>query len=699
MNPFRQLSVARCFSPRSASSRAKEARAAAPRYGKPSSGWLQILVFVLMAGAAAFAQTATPAPSPTASITMSSTLFGQGGNALPLNAALPTLWIIGDSTVRNGQGNGSTNAPNGQWGWGAPIEYYFDRAKINVVNRALGGTSSRTFYNANWPAVLANVKKGDFVIMQFGHNDKNGNLTGANAGIGSLNGIGAETQDVPSARSGQNETVHTFGWYLEQYVEQTQAKGATPVVCSFIPRKIWEGGKVIRANADYFPYADWAGDVAKKENVAFVDLNAITGRKYNALGPDKVKPLFVPTPSEHTHTNWSGAIINAESVIGGLKLLANNPLAAYLSDRGNAIPAADPAKPPLDGTSTVAATASADALYTPASTSTAAPTPAAAPAAPTSVMPAKPTLYIISNSTANNNANGGMGWGKPFADYFDPAKVRVVNDAIAGRSSRSFMAEGHWDPVVAQLKPGDFVLLQWGHNDTGTPSVAHAGDRSSLPGLGEEMGIYPTPPDTRLAFGAAPADATPAIALDPATPSGPLAVVHTYGWYMRKYIADAQARGARVFLLTVTVRDIWTNPNATFGTDVSATATIVSQKDNYNPADDKIERGLDDGHGHNYAELTRQLAKDQHLPLVDLVSINADKFESQGREKTALLFQTQKTDHTHTNPTGADFNAASIVSGLKALKDSPFLALLSDKGKAVPAADAKYVADNLPVAK
>jgi lysophospholipase L1-like esterase len=685
----------------------KEARAEAPRYGKPCSGWLHVLAFVLMASSAGFAQTAAPAPT-AASITTSPTLYGQGGNAQPLNPALPTVWIIGDSTVRNGQGNGSTNAPNGQWGWGAPIEYYFDRAKINVVNRALGGTSSRTFYNANWPAVLANVKKGDFVIMQFGHNDKNGDLTGANAGIGSLNGIGAETQDVPNARSGQPETVHTFGWYMEQYVEQAKAKGATPIVCSFIPRKIWENGKVIRANADYFPYADWAGDVAKKENVAYVDLNAITARKYNALGPDKVEPLFVPTPTEHTHTNWYGAIINAESVIGGLKLLTPNPLAAYLSDRGNAIPAADPAKSPLDGTSTVAATASADVLYTPAATSTTSPAPtapAATPAAavstlarpePVEGLPAKPTLYIISDSTANNNANGGMGWGKPFAEYFDPSKVRVVNAAIAGRSSRSFMAEGRWDPVVAQLKPGDFVLLQWGHNDTGTPGVAHAGDRSSLPGLGEEMGIYPTPPGTRLAFGAAPADATPTVALDPATPAGPLAVVHTYGWYLRKYIADAQARGARVFLLTVTVRDIWTNPNATFGTDVSATATIVSQKDNYNPADDKVERGLDDGHGHNYAELTRQLAKEQHLPLVDLVNINADKFEGLGREKTALLFQTQKTDHTHTNPIGADFNAASIVSGLKALQDSPFLALLSDKGKAVPAADAKYVADNWP---
>src|SRR5437899_4980413 len=58
----------------------------------------------------------------------------------PANPKLPTLFIIGDSTVRNGQGDGR----NGQWGWGDIVGEYFDQAKINVVNWALGGRSSRT---------------------------------------------------------------------------------------------------------------------------------------------------------------------------------------------------------------------------------------------------------------------------------------------------------------------------------------------------------------------------------------------------------------------------------------------------------------------------------------------------------------------------------------------------------------------------
>src|SRR2546421_434880 len=83
----------------------------------------------------------------------------------PINPALPTLWLIGDSTVRNGQDTGN----NGQWGWGNPIAAYFDTGRINVQNWALGGTSSRTFQTiGRWDKVLSQIKSGDFVIMQFG---------------------------------------------------------------------------------------------------------------------------------------------------------------------------------------------------------------------------------------------------------------------------------------------------------------------------------------------------------------------------------------------------------------------------------------------------------------------------------------------------------------------------------------------------
>src|SRR2546430_9614199 len=80
----------------------------------------------------------------------------------------PTLWLVGDSTVRNGSGAGG----NGQWGWGDRIAKYFDSTKINVINRARGGRSSRSYIAEGlWDAVLHDAKNGDFVIIQMGHND------------------------------------------------------------------------------------------------------------------------------------------------------------------------------------------------------------------------------------------------------------------------------------------------------------------------------------------------------------------------------------------------------------------------------------------------------------------------------------------------------------------------------------------------
>ena len=81
---------------------------------------------------------------------------------------LPTVSFIGDSTVKNGRDSGS----DGLWGWAHPVASHFDRARTTIENQALGGMSSRTYRSAgHWKNVLALVKAGDFVVMQFGHND------------------------------------------------------------------------------------------------------------------------------------------------------------------------------------------------------------------------------------------------------------------------------------------------------------------------------------------------------------------------------------------------------------------------------------------------------------------------------------------------------------------------------------------------
>ena len=237
----------------------------------------------------------------------------------PRDGKLPTLFLIGDSTVRNGRGDGS----NGQWGWGEPLVDRFDTGKVNVVNRAVGGLSSRTYLiMGHWDKVLAMLKAGDVVLMQFGHND-GGPLDDAARARGTINGTGEETKEIDNPITKQHEIVHTYGWYLRQFIADAKAKGATPIVCSLVPRKIWKDGKIVR-NSD--TYGKWAAEVAAQEKVGLVDLNEIIARKYDALGAEKVEPLF---GDEHTHTSRAGAELNADCVIEGLKGLRENPLGGY----------------------------------------------------------------------------------------------------------------------------------------------------------------------------------------------------------------------------------------------------------------------------------------------------------------------------------------------------------------------------------
>jgi len=243
--------------------------------------------------------------------------FGWLNLPRPANPALPSLFLIGDSTVRNGRGDGA----KGQWGWGDSMDKYFDTDKINLVNRAVGGSSSRAFITeGHWDRTLALVRPGDLVMMQFGHNDNGSPATNDT----SIKGIGPETLDVENPTNHQHEVVLTYGGYLRKYIADTRAKGATPIVCSLVPRKIWKDGKIVRGKESH---AGWAEQVARAEGVAFVDLNSLVADRYDALGAEKVEPLFA---DEHTHTSAAGAELNAECVITGLRALTNNPLAPYL---------------------------------------------------------------------------------------------------------------------------------------------------------------------------------------------------------------------------------------------------------------------------------------------------------------------------------------------------------------------------------
>jgi rhamnogalacturonan acetylesterase len=232
--------------------------------------------------------------------------------------------------------------------------------------------------------------------------------------------------------------------------------------------------------------------------------------------------------------------------------------------------------------------------------------------------PKLPTLFIVGDSTARNQAD--LGWGDHVAHYFDTSKINVANRARAGRSSRSYYNEGLWDNVLAEMKPGDYVLIQMGHNDGGTTTPqTDAKARASYKGLGDETVEYPLP--------------------KPFT-AGPIAgqtteTIHTYGWYIRKYIADTRAKQATPILMSLTIRNVW-SPDA-----------------NGAP---RIERDM----GYD-AEIT-QLAKDMNVLYADMATVEADRLEALGPEKTAPLFP---IDHTHTSAEGAERNAESVAIALR----------------------------------
>jgi lysophospholipase L1-like esterase len=201
----------------------------------------------------------------------------------------------------------------------------FDSNQIVVENHALGGTSSRTFQtNGLWEKALARVRKGDFVIMQFGHNDSSP-LDDTARARGTIKGIGPETKDIYNPIKKIPETVHSYGWYLNKFVTDIQQKGATAIICSPIPRNDWKEGKVNRANTGY---GLWAKQVAEAANVPFIELNGLIADNYDVAGQEAVKQYF--TEKDHTHTNDAGAKLNARIVADAIKDLKETNLKKYL---------------------------------------------------------------------------------------------------------------------------------------------------------------------------------------------------------------------------------------------------------------------------------------------------------------------------------------------------------------------------------
>lgn len=241
---------------------------------------------------------------------------------------LPTLYLIGDSTVRGGTDHR---------GWGDEIAAFFDTNKINIVNHAMGGRSSRTFQNeGRWDASLSLMQKGDYLLIQFGHNDTSPineppPVNSKTRARGTIRGNGEETETVDNILTGKREVVHSYGWYLRKYMRDAKAKGVTPIICSPVSFQNWSEGKIVRVLSEH---GKWAREAALQEGESFIDLHEIIAREYENLGVEAVKPLFA---DKAVHTTTVGAELNARMVIAGLRALPHLPLNAYLSEKGREV--------------------------------------------------------------------------------------------------------------------------------------------------------------------------------------------------------------------------------------------------------------------------------------------------------------------------------------------------------------------------
>ncbi len=511
-------------------------------------------------------------------------LAGVTGSAA-INPALPSIFIAGDSTAADG-------IPDAI-GWGKPFPKYFDSAKINIVNEARGGRSSRTFVAEGlWDKLLADVKPNDYVLIQFGHND-GGEINGDKIARGSLPGLGDESQEIDNQLTKQHETVHTFGWYMRKMISDTRAKGATPILFSLTVRNIWKDGHIERGSGRY---GEWTRDLAKSENTAFIDLTNLMADRFEQMGEPAVAPLF---PKDHTHTSEEGADLNAQGVIAGLKATRENAIIRTFSAVGRAIEVAPFNIVVLPHLTRPAGTDRENFLRW--------------LNLPDPADPALPNLLLIGDSTIRNGRGDGIdgpgqwGWGDPLAAYFDPAKINVVNRAVGGTGARTFIAQGYWDRALSLLKPGDLVIMQFGHNDNGPTAPLH--------GTGDE------------------------------TENRSGETVHTWGWYLRKYIADARAKGAIPVICTLIPRNIWENG--------------------------KIARQTD-----SHADWARAVAKSENVPLLDLNELIAGRYDPMGEAAVTALFADKRV---HTTREGAELNAQVVISALATLPKNPVAAYLRPK--------------------
>lgn len=221
-----------------------------------------------------------------------------------------------------------------------------------------------------------------------------------------------------------------------------------------------------------------------------------------------------------------------------------------------------------------------------------------------------PMVFVIGDSTvkyrSGNGEFGRWGWGGFLQTFFDASRIAVENAAVEGRSSRTYYTEGLWGKLLPDMQKGDYLLIDFGHNDSGPIDTGLA--RGALKGIGDESKKVVLERD------------------------GSVEEVFSYGHYIRRYICQAKEKGVEVIILSHTPANQW--------------------------QDGRMRRC-----SQTYAKWSKEVAEQENVYFVDLNDLAARKYESLGEKKTKPYF----FDMVHTSREGAVIHAEAVIEGIRSL--------------------------------
>ena len=204
----------------------------------------------------------------------------------------PVLYMAGDSTMADKPPEGEPEK-----GWGQMLPEFFDES-IRIENHAANGRSTRSFrYEGRWDTIMNRIHKGDYVIIQFGHNDES------------------------ESKVGRHTTPREYAYNLEQYVRDVRARKATAILCTPIMRRRFdENGQFYDTHG---VYPDLVRDLAAELDVPLIDLHRSSEKLIVHMGPEESKGIFLHVPPgeypgypdgriDNTHFNELGATMMAE---------------------------------------------------------------------------------------------------------------------------------------------------------------------------------------------------------------------------------------------------------------------------------------------------------------------------------------------------------------------------------------------------